>query len=195
MDDFASLEQQIRACLGTGDTRGAAALAIRSYGRPILAYLMGLLRTEEDALEVFSQFSENLWKSIGRFRQESSFRTWAYRLAFCAAKDHDRVPHRRRERRLETTEISKVVEEIRSSTPLFLKAEARERFAKLRENLDVADRSLLLLRVEKGLPWKEVAEVMSRQEEPLDAATARKRYERLVTRLRKLAEDEGLLQR
>ena len=64
---------------------------------------------------------------------------------------------------------------------------------RLRGQLSPAEQSLLILRVDRGLPWSEVAEIMSSPDEPLDSSTVAKRFQRVKARLRKLAEDAGLL--
>src|SRR5215469_5037648 len=95
-----TIEQRIGACLDRGDVKQAATEALRGYGPQILAYLSGVLRDDEAAAEVFSEFSEDLWRGIGAFRRESSFRTWAYRLAWNAARQLARDPFRKRGQRV-----------------------------------------------------------------------------------------------
>jgi len=49
------------------------------------------------------------------------------------------------------------------------------------------------LRVDKGLSWQEIAEVLAETEDdPPDPVALRKRFERLKERLMKMAEKEGL---
>jgi len=189
-----TIEQQIGSCLDRGDVKQAATEALRGYGPQILAYLAGVLRDDEAAAEVFSEFSEDLWRGIGAFRRESSFRTWAYRLAWNAARQLARDPFRKRGRRLMTSEWSAIAQEIRSSAAAQREFEIQGRLAKLRTALHPDEQSLLILRVDRELSWKEVAQVMSESETPLDEAALRKRFERLKARLHKMAKKEGLLE-
>jgi len=189
-----TIEQQIASCLDRGDVKQAATEALRGYGPQILAYLAGVLRDDEAAAEVFSEFSEDLWRGIGAFRRESSFRTWAYRLAWNAARQLARDPFRKRGRRLMTSEWSAIAQEIRSSAATQREFEIQGRLAKLRTALHPDEQSLLILRVDRELSWKEVAQVMSESETPLDEAALRKRFERLKARLHKMAKKEGLLE-
>ena len=55
------------------------------YGPQILGYLTSILRNDADAAEVFSQFTEDLWRGLPGFRGECPVRVWAYRLAWHAA--------------------------------------------------------------------------------------------------------------
>jgi RNA polymerase sigma-70 factor, ECF subfamily len=59
--------------------------------------------------------------------------------------------------------------------------------------LSPREQSLLILRVDRGPSWSEVAAVMSTPEELLDASTAAKRFQRVKARLKRLARDAGLL--
>ena len=191
--DQEALEASLQGLLDAGRFSEAATAAIRGYGPQILGYLGSVLRDDGLADEAFSRFAEDLWKGIAGFRRESSFRTWAYRVAWNAARDLQTEAFRRRGRRLETAEISKVVQEVRSSSAAFLKEDARDKLEKLRRTLSPEDQTLLILRVNRELSWKEVAQVLSTAEVPVDEPALRKRFERVKTRLRKLAEEQGVL--
>src|SRR5262252_1465225 len=188
-----TIEQRIGACLDRGDVKQAATEALRGYGPQILAYLSGVLRDDEAAAEVFSEFSEDLWRGIGAFRRESSFRTWAYRLAWNAARQLARDPFRKRGQRLMTSEWAAIAQEVRSSATTQRQFEIQGRLAKLRTALHPDEQSLLILRVDRELSWKEVAQVMSESGTPLNELAWRKRFERLKIRLHKMAKKEGLL--
>jgi RNA polymerase sigma-70 factor (ECF subfamily) len=187
------LELRITALLDDGDLRSAAAETVRGFGRPVLMYLLKLLQDPDAAHEVFSRSCEKLWKGIGEFRRECSMATWFHRIAWNAAHDYRTEARHRRERLFESEEIGRIATEVRVTTLRYLKTEARDRLAKLREQLDAEDRSLLVLRVERGMSWKEVATVMSESKGHVDERALRKRYERLKERLRKLAKKDGLL--
>jgi len=88
-----------------------------------------------------------------------------------------------------------VAAEVRSTTALHLKSEAKDAIARLREQLSPVEQSLLVLRVDRGLSWAEVSEVMSTPEDPLDSRAAAKRFQRVKDKLRTLATEAGLLDR
>lgn len=189
----AELENTITKHLADRDLAAAATAALRGLGPQILGYLMATLRDEDVAYDVFGQFSEELWKSIGTFRAESSFKTWAYKLVMHAIGRHRRDPYRNRGRALEHDEVSAIAMDIRSKTPRHKQTEIKDKFARLRESLDPADQTLLFLRIDQGLAWNDVAAIMSAEGEPVEPAALRKRLERAKERLRKLAVTEGLL--
>jgi RNA polymerase sigma-70 factor (ECF subfamily) len=178
-----ALESRIRDCLDRGELEQAATFAIRGYGPELLGYVVAILRDPDAGRDVFGQLSEDLWRGIGSFRGESSFRTWAYTLAWRAARRFDQEAYRRRVRRLATSEVSKLAASVRSSTADRRKGLAR----RLRESLPPEDQTLLILRIDRGLSWAEVGQVME-----VSPAAAKKRYERVKQRLRAIAEREGL---
>jgi RNA polymerase sigma-70 factor, ECF subfamily len=188
------LEAQVGRLLEARNLHGAVAVILPGYGPAVLGYLMGLARDEDRADDVFSQFCEDLWRGLPDFRREASVRTWVYSLAWHAWLRHERDPYRRRGRALATDELSRLAAEVRSTTAAHVRTEAKDAVARLREQLTPAEQSLLVLRVDRGLSWSEVAEVMSTPDEPLDPRAAAKRFERVKDKLRQLAEDAGLLQ-
>jgi RNA polymerase sigma-70 factor (ECF subfamily) len=179
-----AIEADIARALDGGDYAGSATAAIRGYGPQILGYLSRLLRDEESADEVFSAFCEDLWKGIAGFRRDCSFRTWAYKLAWHAAVRFQKSPHRRRVRRLGTTEASALADQVRTTTALELREEAKDHLTELRRALTEDEQTLLILRVDRAMTWGEVAEVMSGEDGKVDEVALRKRFERIKEKLR-----------
>ncbi|HEX7844063.1 MAG TPA: sigma-70 family RNA polymerase sigma factor [Kofleriaceae bacterium] len=188
------LEQTIAGHLARGELQAAATAMLTGLGPQILGYLAATLRDDDAAYEVFGQFSEELWKSIATFRGESSFKTWAYKIVMHSISRYRRDGFRRRGQPLASDELSAIAEQVRSQTPPFQRTEVKDRIAELRASLEPEDQTLLFLRVDQGLPWSDVAAVIAAQGAPVDVAALRKRFERAKARLRKLAEQDGLLE-
>jgi RNA polymerase sigma-70 factor (ECF subfamily) len=187
-------EVRIAELRAAGDLREAAAVILRAYGPQILGYLCAVLRDEDAAQEAFSVFAEDLWKGLDGFRGEASARVWAFRLAWHAAARHARDPYRRRGRRLETEEYSRIAAEIRSTTTARWLDDRSRKLAALRAALTPDEQTLLILRVDKALPWSEVAFVLSTPEAPVDEPALRKRFERVKAKLARRAREEGLVE-
>jgi RNA polymerase sigma-70 factor (ECF subfamily) len=185
-------EDLVQARLQASDLPGAATVAIRELGPPVARYLRSMLRADADAADAFSDWAESLWAGIGSFEGRSSFSSWAFRLAYHSALDLTDRAHRKRERRLATAEASVLAEEVR--TTAFRHERRRRRLDELRAELSADDQTLLFLRVDQQLAWDEVAAVLSSASAPVDAAAIRKRFERLKEKLRKLAQERGLLE-
>lgn len=187
------LDQTIKAHLASGDLALAATTALGGLGPQILGYLGAQLRDDDAAYDVFGHFCEELWKSIGTFRGDSSFKTWAYKLVMHSISRYQRDGYRRRGVALASDELSALMEQIRTTTPPFKRTEVKDAVARLRESLEPEEQTLLFLRVDQDLSWNEVAEVISARGEPAEPAALRKRFERAKAKLRKLAEEQGLL--
>ncbi len=186
-----TIEERIKELLAAGDHRGAATEALRAFGPKILGYLQALLRDEADASDAFSVFAEHLWRGLPGFRFESSLKTWCFKLAWNAALNLKDEAWRRRGRRFETGEASRMAEEIRTRTGVKVERQ-RAALEALRAELTDEEQTLLVLRLDQQLTWDEIAEVMAREGDSPDAATLRKRYERLKDKLAKLVKERGL---
>lgn len=182
------LEARILANLDAGDVDGAATLAVRGYGPEIFGYLAGVLRNDAHAADAFSIFSENVWHGLSTFERKASLRTWAYKVAFGAAMRIVRDPERRRAVPLTSTQASRVAAEVRSETAAHLRTETKSAIRDLRAALTQEEQTLLILRVDRDLEWREVAIVLEAEE-----ATLRKRFERVKEKLKKLARERGIV--
>ena len=187
------LEADVARLLEAGDLQSAAAAIMRGYGPAILGYLAALARDEDRTDDVFAQFSEDLWRGLPGFRRDASVRTWVYKLAWHAWLRQERDAFRRRGRAFLSGEMSGLAAEVRSTTALHLKSEAKDAVARLRAQLTPEEQSLLVLRIDRGLSWSEVASIMSTPEEHLDSRAVAKRFQRVKEKLRRLAEEAGLL--
>jgi RNA polymerase sigma-70 factor (ECF subfamily) len=132
------------------------------------------------------------------FGSRCSMRTWLYVLARHAAGRFRRSPWQRAARTGEQ-HLDAAIAEARTRTQPWLRAEVKDRWRELRESLDDDDRTLLVLRLDRGLSWGEVALVTLGTDEPDPAALARetarlrKRFQMLKKDLRRRARDAGLL--
>jgi RNA polymerase sigma-70 factor (ECF subfamily) len=194
------LEETIRAHCGRGEWKDAATLAVKAYGGELLGFLSAVLRDEAAAGDVFSQLCEDLWRGLPGFGWRSSLRTWAYTLARHAALRYLRAPERWRQQHVESEQIAQVAHQVRTETVQYLRSEVKDKIRRLRDSLEPDDQALLILRVDRGLPWDEVVEVMAGEDGPgtsadrsRRAAALRKRFERVKEQLKQLAKDQGLL--
>jgi RNA polymerase sigma-70 factor (ECF subfamily) len=191
----------IRKACDEGNMANAASLAIAEFGPEILRYLGGILRDLDLADDAFSLFCERVWSGLARFEWRCSFRTWAYLIARRASVDVLRVDgrRRRRQRPLSSARISAIAERVRTTTLRLLKTDAKVALTRLRDELPQEDRTLLVLRVDRALPWEDLARVFLDKESPAEddlrreSARLRKRYQLVKERLRVRARDAGLL--
>jgi len=192
-----NLEDEIQGLRDARRLHDAATRAVEGYGPEVLGFLVTLLRDENSANEVFSQTCEDLWKGLDRFEGRSSLRTWFYVLARHAAARFRRAPHRRAGRRVGLSEVSEIAERVRSQTLAHLRTDVKDGFAAIRDALSEDDRALLVLRVDRGLSWNDIARVflLDNQEATVEqvAMKLRKRFERLKVEIRDRAREAGLV--
>ncbi len=186
-----TLEETIAAHLARGDAREAATAALRTLGPEVLGYLENVLGDPDDARDVFQRFAEDLWEWLPSFRG-GNLRAACYRIAWHAAARQRREAWRRRRERMRTTMASRIAASI-TSPESRLASRSQDRLERLRASLTPEERTLLVLRLDREMSWNEVAEVLASEGDPVDAAAARKRFERVKDKLARLAREQGLL--
>jgi RNA polymerase sigma-70 factor (ECF subfamily) len=188
----AAIEQELRERCASGDFGAAVTQALRGYGPEIFSYLMAVTRNRADAADAHQIFSVSLWEQLPAFRWECSLRAWCYVLARGALgrMARGRTPQVPLSNHPEALAIAA---QARSQTQEFLRTAVRERVNALREKLPLDDQTLLILRVNRKLAWRDIARVLAGGEDLDDkaldqkAAALRKRFERLKETLRELA--------
>jgi RNA polymerase sigma-70 factor (ECF subfamily) len=165
---------------------------LRDHGPEIFGWLLSTLGDEAEAADAYSLFCEDLWRSLARHGGRCSMRTWCYMIARHAASRMFGQRTRARSVALSEAPQSRLAEAPREPTLGYLRTDMKQGVRALREQLDPDDQALLVLRVDKGLGWRDVALVLL-GEGADDAALARcaaslrKRFERVKERLRQLA--------
>lgn len=170
-----------------GDLAGAATLAISEHGPGLIGWLRTLTPSAEDADEVFAIVCERLWRALPTFVWPGSLRTWLYVTARNIVIDG--VRHERRRQQIPLSQPDALTHAVRSTTAAYRKTGAKARLEELRQSLSSDDRTLLILRVDRAMPWREVAQIVgggSLDDEALrkQAARCRKRFERIKATLR-----------
>lgn len=193
-------DAEFRALADVGNLQAAASRFMEQHGGEILAFLALRLRDHSAASEVFSEFALDFWRGFARFRWRTSLRSWAYTLARNAANRY-RLSQRRTDARFSHPHPTPDCPEApRSSTAPYLRTEVKRRMRSLRDQLPADDRALLVLRIDQGLCWNELAVIFSGAGEALEegdmlrwAARLRQRFNAIKRRLRTQAEAEGLI--
>jgi len=198
MDGREQVEARLHALCLRQEYGPAVELGMRAYGPEIRRLMASVLHHPELAKDTFSLFSENLLKGLPGFRWESSFRTWAYRLARNACYHQLHSPAAREQPVSEPA--ANEPQRHRTDTQPWQRTVVKERFRALREQLEPHERMLLMLRVDQRLPWTEIARVMAEPEEPVTrealnrrATALRQQFQRVKARLRALAIEQGVI--
>lgn len=186
---MSELDERIRSLLVAGDIGQATTVALRALGPEVLGFLSGALGNDDAADEVFSTFSERLWRSLNGFEGRCSLRTWTYVLARRELGRFRRGEHRHANGRVPISQLQEVLEEVRKSRST-LAADQQNKLTRLREALPVDDRDLLILRVDRNLSWDDIAlafadnpEEFSETDRKRETARLRKRFQLVKQRL------------
>jgi RNA polymerase sigma-70 factor (ECF subfamily) len=192
-------ERELAGLIRAGAFDRAATQALDRYGPELYGFLVHYLGNDADASEVFSQVSEDLWTALPTFGLRCSVRTWLYVLAHHASARFRRSPWNRRGRRTGASHLEDLVARTRSRTQPWLRTEIKDRWRALRESLAPEERSLLVLRIDRSLPWEDIARITLGKESPDDGALARetarlcKRFQLLKEKLRRRAREARLI--
>ena len=140
---------------------------VERYQRKILSVAVGMLHNQDDALEVTQEAFVKAYGNLDRFKGESSFYTWLYRIVVNLAIDR-----RRRERRHGTVAIEDRPgggEDLEADLPEqrlidpYQRTESRQLGDRLRAAIDELtpdQKAVILLREVEGLSYDEISQVM-----------------------------------
>jgi len=198
------LESQVRAHCDARDWDAACTAILRGYGPEVFGFLVAVHRNEAAANDAFSDLAEAIWRSLPNFAWQSSVRTWTYAIARNVSRTRKRDAARldRRAPRAGDSALEGVAAKVRTETLAILRTETKTRLQALRDALPEADRMLLVLRIDRGLSWNDLARVLHEGAEDAqlddaaltrEAARLRKRFQLVKDRLREMAKKEGLL--
>jgi RNA polymerase sigma-70 factor (ECF subfamily) len=189
------LDDRIRSLLTEGNVAQATTLALRELGPEVLGFLSGVLG-DDDADEVFSALSVRLWRSLEGFEGRCSLRTWMYVLARREIGRFRKGARKHADGRVPISELQEVLEAVRTRTRSTLAADRRRALTRLRDELPIDDRTLLILRVDRKLAWDDIAlafaetpEVFSGKDKKRESARLRKRFQLVKERLTVRARD------
>lgn len=141
---------------------------VERYHRKVLAVAMGMLHNREDALDVAQETFARAYQNLPRFKGDSAFYTWLYRIVVNLSIDFQR--RERRAGRLSLDEEGEPGGEGRgvqlvapSEGGPFARARSGELARRVREAIDELTpdhKAVILLREVEGLSYEEISQVM-----------------------------------
>lgn len=162
-----------------------AGAIFQRYGREVRAFLSVRTSSRASMEEVYSAFSEDVWKGLPQLRAHGQLRGWLYVVARNALARHVRAKLRWRSRHV-AAELDELQAEPRRS--LATRLGERDRLEELLAQLEPEDRFLLEQRSLFAKPWRDIAALRCKQadarELERESARLRKRYQLLLQRLR-----------
>ena len=130
---------------------------VTNYPPKVFAMVYGIVRNEDDALDLAQEIFFKLWQSIHRFEGRSSFSTWLHAISMNAAICFLRAKGVRKEVKLDDA--------IPSPHPnpgaICHRTEVRERVAVAIGQLSPNHRAVIELKELHGLQYHEIAETLN----------------------------------
>jgi RNA polymerase sigma-70 factor (ECF subfamily) len=154
---------------------------LRRYDERIMGLIMGFVKNRNDAQDVYQEVFLRVWTSLPRFRQESSFFTWVYRIAVnrCISlceqrnrRDRMHVQPRESDEEEDTNWLDRLAmaddgkEEVEREDRL-------ERIWRCAGELNSKQQVILTLRFQHGLKLKDIAEILEMPEGTVKILTFR----------------------
>jgi RNA polymerase sigma-70 factor (ECF subfamily) len=156
-----------------GDQDAFAAL-VRANDRGVLRLAMNLLRSPEDAYDVYQEAFLRVHKNLRSFRLDASFQTWLYRIVTNLCLDHLRKRKVRREESMvvETEEgvrdrVDAVIESREAGDPqrALLNRQLGARIQSVLAELTARERTVFQLRHYEGLRLRAIGQILGTSEE------------------------------
>jgi RNA polymerase sigma-70 factor (ECF subfamily) len=147
---------------------------VRAYDQSVLRLAMNLLRSPEDAHDVYQEAFLRVYRNLHSFRFDCSFHTWLYRIVTNLCLDHLR---KRKVRREEPTVLATsdgpldrmdvVPEDRAESDPQrhLFSGQVRKRVKEVLGQLTPRERMVFELRHYQGLRLKRIGEILGTTEE------------------------------
>jgi len=85
---LAELDDQHLIARAQAGERAAFETLVHRYDRDVLRLILNVLRSPEEARDVYQDAFLKIYRNLHRFRLESSFYTWIYRIVTNACLDH-----------------------------------------------------------------------------------------------------------
>ncbi|MDR0380944.1 MAG: sigma-70 family RNA polymerase sigma factor [Oscillospiraceae bacterium] len=154
---------------------------VNAYQKRVYTLAFRMTHSREDAFDLSQEIFLKVYRALPRFKAESSFSTWLYRLASNVCLDHARKAARRREQPMSAWEQegeSQPVEwpDMRySPEAVYEKAELREAVAEAMDKLTPEHRIVLTLRDIERLSYAEIAAALELEEGTVKSRLARAR--------------------
>jgi RNA polymerase sigma-70 factor (ECF subfamily) len=162
----------IRAAQG-GD-QDAFGQLVRAYDQSVLRLAMNLLRSPEDAQDVYQEAFLRVYRNLNSFRFDCSFHTWLYRIVTNLCLDQMRKRKVRKEEssqvegadgpvdRMDSVPESRVESDPQRS---LFSGELRQRIQQALGGLTSRERMVFELRHFQGLKLRNIGEVLGTSEE------------------------------
>ena len=181
-------EGEIRGLCLQKNYREASEKALFEYGAEILGWLVSVVPTQQIAEDICQNFCVAFWQALPGFEWKSSLRVWAYSLARYTRNRYYRDKHRKHQPESLSQFESELSVGLSTMLSRLYQGQRLSQLAQLRRQLAEDEQTLLILRVDRELSFREIGEVMDCEE-----ATARKNFQYAKNKLTNMAKEAKLI--
>lgn len=158
-----NVDQEIINRIKNGD-KNAYDLLVVKYQQRIINILLYMVKDYSDALDITQEAFIKAYRALPKFRGDSSFYTWLYKIAVNTAKNHiitkSKHSHTYGTSEMEQMEHHPALTDIASSEDMALRDELKDVIFDTIENLPPDLRMSIRLRELEGLSYEEIATAM-----------------------------------
>lgn len=165
---------------------------VADYLAMIYRFVYRLVGNEADASDIAQEVMVKVWKNLGKYNPKQNIKPWLFKIA-----RHTAIDWLRRRRQIPFSDLDRIDEEGNEKAfaetvedlellpdEVFAQTEIREKFNQALASLPINNRTIVVLHLEEGLTFNDIAEIVGR---PLN--TVKSAYRRSLVKLRaKLSE-------
>lgn len=160
-----SIDQALVERVQAGD-KTAFDVLVQKYQSKIIQLAYRYVHDQDEAMDIAQEAFIKAYKALGRFRGDSAFYTWIYRIAINTAKNHLVASSRRPPRadidavEAEQYDSATGLREYATPERMLLRDEIKQTIAGAIENLPDDLRTAITLRELEGMSYEEIAQAM-----------------------------------
>ena len=165
----------------TAGDREAFNALVQKHQKPLYALVYRMVSSHEDAADILQKTFVKAFTNLSGFERRSSFKTWLYQIAINLAKnlyrDRARVQH------VSIDDV--VIRKDPKTLDALIRKEHRDLLLQAVGTLPEKQRLTLTLRVQNGLKFEEIADVMQ-----CSLGTAKANYHHAVQKMKTLLKEK-----
>lgn len=129
---------------------------VDKYAKPLTIMILRMVQDKEDARDISQHVFLRAYERLPDLLNSSSFKTWLYKMAVNAVRDHLRKP----KRTLVSEALDHLTDPSASPAHLLEKEQDRHRIRAAVQELPLKQRMTVQLRVYEGLDYKQIAQIL-----------------------------------
>ncbi|MBI4775322.1 MAG: RNA polymerase sigma factor [Deltaproteobacteria bacterium] len=128
---------------------------IRKYQKEIYYFVLRIVGNEEDAKDIAQMAFVNAFRSLGRFKRQSKFKTWLYKIALNLCRNH-----LKKSRFQQTDELDPAMATDDDPSRSIIDKEKRLELHRAIKELPEKQRLTVVLRTYKDLSYADVSRIL-----------------------------------